>query len=148
MGARPSRPQLARSAKNPKRGVGRLRACGALRAGRPRSDQMAERLFSYGTLQDKAVQLATFQRKLEGDCDALIGYRIGLISISDPDPGGETHYRNIEFTGDDDDVVEGTVFEMSTPELELADAYEAEANYGRIVVRLRSGTDAWVYLNK
>ena len=32
-------------------------------------------LFSYGTLQDKAVQLANFGRELNGQADRMPGYR-------------------------------------------------------------------------
>ena len=38
-----------------------------------------ENLFSYGTLQSVAVQLATFGRRLAGKADRLIGYRVTLI---------------------------------------------------------------------
>ena len=41
-----------------------------------------ENLFSYGTLQSEAVQLATFGRRLEGKADRLIGYRVSMIPIS------------------------------------------------------------------
>lgn len=33
-------------------------------------------LFSYGTLQDKAVQLANFGRELNGQADRMPGYRL------------------------------------------------------------------------
>jgi hypothetical protein len=44
------------------------------------------------------------------------------------------------------DFVEGIVFRVTRKELEHSDAYEP-AGYGRVVVQLRSGRDAWVYLN-
>lgn len=34
-----------------------------------------ELLFSYGTLQQKAVQLATFGRELSGTKEVLVGYQ-------------------------------------------------------------------------
>jgi hypothetical protein len=37
---------------------------------------MDEYLFSYGTLQDEAVQLATFGRRLSGEPEVLEGFRI------------------------------------------------------------------------
>jgi hypothetical protein len=40
-----------------------------------------EKLFSYGTLQQEGVQLATFGRKLEGRPDQLNGYKLGLLEI-------------------------------------------------------------------
>ena len=40
-------------------------------------------LFSYGTLQQEDVQLATFGRRLEGRADALPGYATSLLEIRD-----------------------------------------------------------------
>jgi len=42
-----------------------------------------EHLFSYGTLQLEEVQLETFGRKLDGQPDALLGYRLAMITITD-----------------------------------------------------------------
>jgi hypothetical protein len=113
--------------------------------------QDTEQLFSYGTLQREAVQLATFDRLLEGQRDALVGYRTTLIPIRDEKvvkDSGDTHYKNIQFTGDSSDIVEGTVFRVTNSELEQADEYEVDAGYDRVVVELSSGIQAWVYLNR
>ena len=107
-----------------------------------------ELLFSYGTLQQSAVQLATFKRKLNGTRDALVGYRLKITRIDDHDfiiASGTADHRNLEFTGHADHVVEGTVFTVTQAELEQADAYEP-AGYARQLVQLRSGLNAWVYL--
>jgi gamma-glutamylcyclotransferase (GGCT)/AIG2-like uncharacterized protein YtfP len=105
-------------------------------------------LFSYGTLQDEAVQLATFGRELAGEPDALSGYRLTFIPIEDErfKTHGETHHRNLQFTGKDEEVVEGSVLKLTERELEDADKYEP-AYYRRVLVRLRSGLNAWVYLS-
>lgn len=106
-------------------------------------------LFSYGTLQLASIQLATFGRNLNGASDALIGYEVTLVPIRDEAVAAELgvdHYRNLRFTGDESDVVEGMVLEVTERELESADEYEGDAEYRRIVVRLRSGVEAWVYL--
>jgi gamma-glutamylcyclotransferase (GGCT)/AIG2-like uncharacterized protein YtfP len=100
-----------------------------------------ESLFSYGTLQTPAVQLATFGRRLQGRPDTLVGYRLTTIRIEDED------HRNLQFTGSASDYVEGTVFEVTMKEIEQADAYEPDG-YERVSVKLKSGQDAWVYLNK
>ena len=115
------------------------------------NNEFSERLFSYGTLQQESVQLSTFGRLLDGKPDSLPGYRITLIPIPDPEVVaaiGDTHYKNVEYSGNKDDVVDGAVFNVALSELELADEYEADANYTRVVVELNSGTRAWVYLNK
>lgn len=107
-----------------------------------------ERLFSYGTLQTEPVQLSTFGRRLDGNPDALIGYRLRMIQIMDQEfvaTSGAEYHRNLEFTGNASDVVEGTVFAITEQELKQADAYEPDG-YERERVSLRSGTEAWVYL--
>jgi hypothetical protein len=105
-------------------------------------------LFSYGTLQLESVQLSTFGRRLEGKPDALIGYRLVMVRISDNDfiaKSGSADQRNFQFTGNDSDSVEGSVFNIKPEELKKADAYEPEG-YKRVLVQLRSGTTAWIYL--
>lgn len=110
--------------------------------------QQTEKLFSYGTLQTEAVQISTFGRLLEGRADTLTGYLLQLITIEDQDfvaQSGSAQHRNLQFTGDASDFVAGTVFSMTTEELEQSDAYEPDG-YRRVLVQLTSGTDAWVYL--
>ena len=46
--------------------------------------EQAVLLFSYGTLQDKAVQLSNFGRELKGRPDTLPGYTQQLVEITDP----------------------------------------------------------------
>jgi gamma-glutamylcyclotransferase (GGCT)/AIG2-like uncharacterized protein YtfP len=43
------------------------------------------------------------------------------------------------------DSIQGTVFEVTGEELKQADAYEPKG-YERILVQLKSGINAWVYL--
>ena len=114
------------------------------------AEQATEQLFSYGTLQSEAVQLATFGRKLAGQPDTLVGHSMALIPIRDQNVvarSGETHYRNAQFTGNDADFVAGTVLTVTKQELEQADVYEEPAEYQRVRVQLKSGTNAWVYLH-
>jgi gamma-glutamylcyclotransferase (GGCT)/AIG2-like uncharacterized protein YtfP len=107
------------------------------------------RLFSYGTLQTESVQLTTFGRKLTGSPDALAGYRLRMIQITDQEfvvTSGAEYHRTLEFTGNASDLVGGTVFSVTQQELEQADAYEPDG-YKRQRVTLRSGTEAWVYFD-
>lgn len=109
-----------------------------------------EHLFSYGTLQTEAVQLATFDRRLVGEPDTLLGYRQTRLEIQDPSvvaASGETYYLNAQFTGRDSDFVVGTIFKVTREELEQADIYEDAADYKRVSVQLKSGTWAWVYVS-
>ncbi len=111
--------------------------------------QELEQLFSYGSLQLEAVQLATFGRKLAGVSDALPGYCQTRIA-KDPSviaTSGEQYYLNAQFTGQDSDVVEGTRFQVTRAELERADIYEAATAYKRVSVQLKSGTHSWIYVS-
>jgi gamma-glutamylcyclotransferase (GGCT)/AIG2-like uncharacterized protein YtfP len=106
-------------------------------------------LFSYGTLQNKNVQMANFGRELTGREDALPGYSRGTVAIMDPEfaaLSGETHYVNAAPSSNPDDAVSGIVFEITGQELAAADRYEERAEYRRISVTLRSGDRAWMYI--
>ena len=106
----------------------------------------AEHVFSYGTLQDESVQLATFGRKLSGEPDVLKRYREGRVPIRTGALTTGAYHLNAEFTGNNSDSIAGTVFQVTLDELEQADIYEATANYKRIRVELESGKQAWVYV--
>lgn len=107
-------------------------------------------LFSYGTLQYENVQMSTFGRKLNGNPDILLGYRLTMVEITDRHvlaTSGETHHPIITFTGDVTDQVPGYVFEVTTDEMEKADSYEV-SDYKRVNRQLASGLMAWVYVRK
>jgi len=113
------------------------------------SEPTTERVFSYGTLQLESVQLATFGRRLVGTADVLPGFEQSMMKIDDPDvvaTSGQSHHPIVRFTGRDADGVRGTVFEISADELRRADDYEVTA-YKRVAVKLRSGIQAWVYVD-
>jgi gamma-glutamyl AIG2-like cyclotransferase len=104
-------------------------------------------LFSYGTLQQEAVQLSTFGRRLVGSPDQLVGFAQSVFRVEDPDfvaTSGKADHAMVKFTGNRDDRVSGTVFEISDGELARADAYEP-AGYERVSTTLASGREAWVY---
>ena len=107
------------------------------------------KLFSYGTLQQEDVQLATFGRRLTGVSDALVGYRQSMVAIQDPEvvrTSGKTHHPIVAFTGKNEDRVAGALFEITDAELAHADAYEVAA-YVRVKAPLASGLEAWVYVD-
>jgi hypothetical protein len=106
-------------------------------------------LFSYGTLQEATVQLSTFGRRLSGRSAALPGFAPSSVPIADPEVSaatGKTHHANVTFNGDGNSQVAGTVFDVSEAELASADEFEAPFLYARVMVRLASGDDAWVYV--
>lgn len=105
-------------------------------------------LFSYGTLRQREVQLQTFGRELEGHDDALPGYALSMVRITDPAviaTSGADHHPIVRHSGDDADQVTGMVFRITPDELAQADAYEV-SDYRRVAVRLASGVDAFVYV--
>ena len=104
-------------------------------------------LFSYGTLQQDAVQISTFGRLLRGQPDELIGFEQTLLRIEDPQfvaTSGKAEHVIVRCNGRSDSRVCGTVFEISDAELAAADRYEP-AGYKRISTILASGKRAWVY---
>ena len=105
-------------------------------------------LFSYGTLQQENVQLATFGRLLEGQADALVGFRLDTVAIGDPAvvaTSGLAVHHIAAATGNPADQVAGTVFQITAEELAASDAYEVDA-YTRVEAPLASGGTAFVYV--
>ncbi len=105
-------------------------------------------LFSYGTLQQENVQLATFGRLLEGTADSLVGFELTMFEICDPEvvrTSGKSHHPMASFTGVRERQIPGVVFEVTQVELDQADGYETSPAYRRFRTRLLSGREAWVY---
>jgi gamma-glutamylcyclotransferase (GGCT)/AIG2-like uncharacterized protein YtfP len=104
-------------------------------------------LFSYGTLQQKEVQIVTFGRELGGTHDVLPGFALSTVLIQNPDvvalSGIEEHL--IVRPGNLSDEVSGMVFEITAEELAQADTYETQ-DYERIELLLASGRRAYVYV--
>jgi gamma-glutamylcyclotransferase (GGCT)/AIG2-like uncharacterized protein YtfP len=99
------------------------------------------RLFSYGSLRESRVQLATFGRLLSGQPDELVGFELGRA------PRADKQLANVIRNGRRDSRVPGMAFEVSEAELLAADAYERDDDYARVPVLLASGTEAWVYVD-
>ncbi|HEY0296672.1 MAG TPA: gamma-glutamylcyclotransferase family protein [Bordetella sp.] len=105
-------------------------------------------LFSYGTLQLESVQLESFGRLLGGEDDAMIGYSQAMVEITDPEvirQSGQTFHPIVAPTGNTTDEVVGKVFRITREELAAADRYEV-SDYQRVLVPLKSGKQAWVYV--
>jgi gamma-glutamylcyclotransferase (GGCT)/AIG2-like uncharacterized protein YtfP len=106
-------------------------------------------LFSYGTLQQENVQMATFGRLLDGSKDQLLEFERSMMKIDDAAvvaTSGKTHHPIVKFTGNAADRVAGTIFEITGAELAMADQYEVKA-YRRVSARMASGKEAWVYVD-
>ena len=78
------------------------------------------------------------------------GFSLSTVKIEDPDvaaKSGKTDHPITRFTGRGSDVVQGTVFQITTEErLRNADKYEVAA-YKRVAVALVSGLRAWAYVD-
>jgi GNAT superfamily N-acetyltransferase len=106
-------------------------------------------LFSYGTLQDPAVQQALFGRRVDTAVDRLRGFTLESVVITDPaviEASGSDRHPMLR-RGDRTDEVAGSALMLKPAELAIADRYEAE-NYVRTLVTLTSGRSAYVYVHK
>jgi gamma-glutamylcyclotransferase (GGCT)/AIG2-like uncharacterized protein YtfP len=106
------------------------------------------RVFSYGTLRQTEVQDALFGRVVRTVEDALPGWRLDWVTITDPEvirtSGSDRH--PILRRGTPEDRVEGAYLVLGYEwQLREVDRYEV-ADYQRIEVPLESGTTAWVYV--
>lgn len=105
-------------------------------------------LFSYGTLQQPEVQQANYGRLLDGAPDALLGYRLEPLAISDPDVlrvSGKVVHSIARPSGNLGDRIVGVRFTLTEAELAATDRYEVDA-YARAEVVLESGVRAFVYV--
>ena len=106
------------------------------------------KLFSYGTLRLREVQMAIFGRELAGSEDSLTRFRIDTIDIDDPtvvELSGKATHLVLRPTGDPADVVDGVIFELSEAELAAADEYET-ADYARVGATSARGVATFVYV--
>lgn len=109
---------------------------------------LTEFLFSYGTLQLEAVQMAIFGRRLTGKRDVLPGFEETSLVIEDQaiiSISGKTHHTIAKFTGRTSDAISGTVYAVIPEEIQSADKYEVACQ--RVAVVLQSGIRAWVYVD-
>ncbi|EJL6903533.1 gamma-glutamylcyclotransferase [Vibrio cholerae] len=108
-----------------------------------------EYLFSYGTLRLKNVQIANFGRELVGHPDKLLQYSIEQVEITDSrviEESGQKYHPILKYTGNIENEIEGTVFEVTQEDLKKADAYEV-SDYKRVSANLKSGINCWVYVS-
>jgi hypothetical protein len=113
------------------------------------NESPAELLFSYGTLQLLDVQMATFGRLLAGSRDTLPRFALEPLKIEDAGViaiSGQAEHTIAKFTGHDDDVIPGLVFELTAEDIRRADNYEV-ADCKRVALILGSGRRAWVYVD-
>ena len=107
----------------------------------------SERLFSYGTLQQEAVQLANSGRKLEGIPDAVMGYRLSSVQITDPEVVAENGLEVHKILVPGDDPKE-TVQAWCSPSRRQNCAPPMPAKRMPISARVKpqSGPEVWVHV--
>jgi gamma-glutamylcyclotransferase (GGCT)/AIG2-like uncharacterized protein YtfP len=101
-----------------------------------------QKLFTYGTLQDKDIQENLFGRTLQGTPETLIGYELNEIQIEEE--FGIVHYPIIMETNNSNDTIGGILYEVTMNDLHQADLYEG-LHYKRVEVQLQSNQKAWAY---
>lgn len=102
-----------------------------------------EQIFSYGTLQSKAIQMQVFSRLLSGTPDQLLGYKLKDLKIEEE--FGMADYFVAIPSENPSDAIDGIVYSISSKELAKVDLFESNA-YKRVEITLKSGTNAWIYL--
>ena len=102
-------------------------------------------LFSYGTLRQREVQLATFGRELEGEPDVLEGYELGSVLIRDADVVSTSGLAEHLILRPGVGEIEGMAFAVTAAELAASDGYET-SDYKRVEAILKSGRRAFVYV--
>src|ERR1700748_525242 len=120
----------------------------AARDGRGYAASVSQLLFSYGTLRQHDVQRATFGRELEGYFDAIIGYDLDYVTITDPHviaTSGSRRHPILRPTDRPGAHAAGEGISTRDAQVAAADHYEVD-DYRRISVPLRSGPRAWVYV--
>ena len=102
----------------------------------------------YGTLAEPDVQRQVIGRQIAGQPDALRGWTLGTLG---PFSDGASYpiLRSLARTSDAANAapVEGHVLTVRTTDLPALDEYEG-VEYRRIQVRLESGVEAWVYVER
>lgn len=107
-------------------------------------------LFSYGTLQKEQVQMETFGRLLNGQKDILIGYKLKMLGITDPEvlrKSNQKYHPILAFSGNTEDEIEGMLFEVTGEEILQADEYEVD-DYKRVETVFKSGKTGFIYVGK
>ena len=91
---------------------------------------MTQKLFSYGTLRLENIQRTVFGHTVDGVPDAVVGYRLKQITITDKDAiaiSGTDQHTILDASGNDADQIEGMVLSLTAHDLAMADKYEDAA---------------------
>ena len=78
-----------------------------------------EKLFSYGTLQFKNVQLDTFGRILNGTKEKLLGYKTKRLKITDDSVINSSHTDNHQLHNYLQVIIHHVLFQITALQLNL-----------------------------
>lgn len=101
-----------------------------------------EKLFSYGTLRSKQIQMQIFNKVLNGTPDQILGFKLKSLQIEEE--FGMADYVVAVPSENLEENIHGVVFDVSNSELLKVDQFESNS-YKRVQVKLKSGIVAWVY---
>ena len=102
-----------------------------------------EQLFSYGTLRSKEIQRQIFNKVLTGTPDQLLGHKLKSLQIEEE--FGMADYVVVVPSENPIDIIHGVVFNISNTDLAKVDLFESNS-YKRVQVTLKSGIEAWIYM--
>lgn len=97
-------------------------------------------LFSYGTLQLEKVQIKRYGRVLKGKKDSLPNYKLDKCKNINKEL-----FSIAVKTNSPNDLIEGTIFEVSKLELKETDKHKG-SDSKRVLETFLSGQQAWVYI--
>jgi hypothetical protein len=103
----------------------------------------------HGSLEARAVELTTNGRLLFGQPDSVAGFGTTWVVSDDPEIVaiyGRRHFPALVRTGHGKDRVSGSVYAVTSAELQEIDGHSI-MGARREAVLLVSGRSAWVYLN-
>ena len=104
-------------------------------------------VFSYGTLRLPSVQAALFGGPVPMVDDALVGWRLDEVEITDPAviAASGTDRHLILRPGGTGDLVAGAVLTVDDAGLEAVDDYEVD-DYVRVMASTIAGREVWVFV--
>lgn len=94
--------------------------------------------------------METFGRILQGEKDCLPGYEVSMLEITDEEvlkKSNQKFHPILHFSGNENSVVEGMLYEVSNDEISRADEYEVD-DYKRVEAVFTSGKTGFLYVKK
>ncbi|WP_435220540.1 gamma-glutamylcyclotransferase family protein [Streptomyces sp. Tue6028] len=107
-------------------------------------------VFAYGALQSPSVQTILFGRELQGVQDSVPGLVLTVIELADPElvmASGTSRHPMAVLGATSGASIRGTLYWLSAEDLDLLDQ-RSDARLHRVAMELKSGSAAWVYVDR